>query len=53
MASMARWIGWTANGRLKSSDASTRPVKLKASVVPVAAWNHRPSDEVPPMATSR
>ena len=42
-----------ANGRLKSSDATTRPVKLNASVVPVAAWNQCPMDEVPPMATSR
>jgi len=39
--------------RLKMTDATTRPVKLKASVVPVAALNHAPSVDVPPIATSR
>ena len=53
MASNARCIGWIANGRFTSSDATSRPAKLNASVWPVAATNARPSGDSPPKATSR
>jgi hypothetical protein len=51
--SKARCMGCTANGMLKTTEATTRPVKLKASVPPVIASNQRPRGDCPPMATSR
>ena len=40
IASNARCIGCTANGMLNSTDATTSPLKLNASVCPVSDSNH-------------
>ena len=53
MASKARCIGCTANGRLTSSEATSRPLKLKARDCPKTACQACPRYEAPPKDTSR
>ena len=53
MASKARWMGCTMKGMLNTTEATTRPVKLKLSCTPKCVASQAPTGEAAPRPTSR